>query len=233
MGKRFVTIFPICEDVHLTKDLGQIPYFLHKLHGFDSKIVCYKNSKQYTNIDHEVKGLKIDFIENKGRISFLEKSVLTYIYKNAKNIDILNLYIFSKFSFVYGLLYKFLNPKGCLFLKLDGYNETFAEGNNIIHSTKTIKNYFLKLLEKKFLKKVDLITIENSDGETLVKKMYPSVSSKIMYLPVGVNNLYLHDNFNDKTRNFKEKENIILTVGRIGEPIKNHEMLENGFCRAH
>lgn len=225
MSKKFVTLFPICEDVHLTKDLGQIPYFLHKLYGYDSIIVCYKNSEHYHNLKSEVKGLKIDFIDNTNRISFLEKSVLKYIYKNAGQIDVLNLYIFSKFTFVYGILYKMLNPKGFLFLKLDGYNETFAEGNQIIHSTKKNKNSILKYLEKIFLKKVDLITIENLEGERLVKKMYPSIADKIMYLPVGVNDIFLGDSFKSKLKTFNEKENIILTVGRVGEEIKNHQMM--------
>ena len=225
MGKRFVTIFPICENVHLTKDLGQIPYFLHKLHGYDSTIVCYKNSEHYDNITSEVKGLKIDFIENTGRLSFLERGVLKYIYKNAKQIDVLNLYIFSKFTFVYGILYKKLNPKGFLFLKLDGYNETFAAGNKIAHSTNPIKNSILKYLEKSFLKKVDLVTIENQEGEKLVQKMFPSIASKVMYLPVGVNDLFLNEVFTNKQKSFKEKENIILTVGRVGEEIKNQKMI--------
>ena len=149
MSKTFVTIFPICENVHLTKDLGQIPYFLHRTHGFDSKIVSYKNNETYDNLNGEVKGLKMDFVENTGRINFLEKGILKYIYSNAKKIDVLNLYIFSKHTFVYGIFYKMLNPSGFLFLKLDGYNETFAEGNKVIHSTKRLKNFILKRLDRK------------------------------------------------------------------------------------
>ena len=225
MKKRFVTIFPICENIHLTKDLGQIPFFLHKTYGYKSSIVSYKNSDNYSNLNGEVNGLTIEFIENTGRLSFLEKGVLKYIRKNAKNIDILNLYIFSKFTFVYGILYKILNPNGFLFLKLDGYNETFEKNNQIKHSTSFIKNIVFKYLEKKFLEKVNLITIENSIGEQLVKEKYPSLSNKIMYLPVGVNDLFLSQHFKDRFKTFDQKENIILTVGRIGEGIKNNEMM--------
>lgn len=223
--KNFVTIFPICENVHLTKDLGQIPFFLHKNYNYNSKIVCYKNSPDYSNLEGEVKGLKLEFIKNKGRISFLERGVVKYIRKNAKNIDVLNLYIFSKHTFAYGLLYKHYNPNGFLFLKLDGYNETFAEGNVVKHSVSPLKNRFFKYLEEKFISKVDLITIENAEGERLVKKMFPSIETKIMYLPVGVNDLYLQQTFNGHLKKFEEKENIILTVGRIGEEIKNNEMM--------
>src|ERR1700741_3469628 len=217
MSKTFVTIFPICENVHLTKDLGQIPYFLHKAHGFDSKIVSYKNNETYDNLNGEVKGLKMDFVENTGRISFLEKGILKYIYSNAKKMDVLNLYIFSKHTFVYGIFYKMLNPSGFLFLKLDGYNETFAEGNKVIHSTKRLKNFILKRLEKLFLKKVDLISIENSEGENLVKNKFPKISNKVIYLPVGVNDLFIENKFGKRLKSYSEKENIILNVGRIGE----------------
>src|ERR1700744_2775697 len=198
MKKRFVTSFPICENVHLTKDLGQIPYFLYKKHGYDSSIVCYKNSPHYDNINTEVKGLNIEFIENTGRSSFLEKGVLKYIQKNARQIDVLNLYIFSKFSVVYGILYKMLNPKGILYLKLDGYNETFDPQSTIAHSTGKFKNGILKWLEKKFLRSVDLISMENTEGTKLVKQKFPSVADKIMYLPVGVNDIFLEAAFQNK-----------------------------------
>lgn len=225
MSKRFVTLFPICQNVHLTKDLGQIPFFLHHVYKYDSTITCYKNETNYSNLKGEVNGLKIKFIENTGTFSFLEKGVLSYLKKESKNIDVLNLYIFSKFSFVYGILYKKYNPNGFLFLKLDGYNETFTEGNKIKHSTNPIKNVFFKFLEKKFLSKVDLITIENSLGEQLVKNKYPQIANKVKYIPVGVNDLYLKEHFITSFNTFEQKENIFLTVGRIGEKIKNNEMM--------
>lgn len=231
--KKFVTIFPICENVHLTKDLGQIPFFLHKAYNYHSTIVSYKNSSEYPNLKGEVNGLNLHFIENKGRISFLEKGVLSYLKSNATNIDILNLYIFSKFTFVYGIIYKLINPNGFLFLKLDGYNETFEKGNKIQHSTNIFKNLVLKFLEKLFLKKVDLITIENSIGEKLVKEKYPDLFDKIMYLPVGVNDIYLAENFKNNFRTFNQKENIILTVGRIGETIKNNEMMLRALSKTN
>jgi glycosyltransferase involved in cell wall biosynthesis len=233
MKRRFVTIFPICENVHLTKDLGQIPFFLHKTYHYNSAIVSYENSKDYSNLKGEVNGLNLNFIENKGRISFLERSVLSYIKKNAKDIDVLNLYIFSKFTFVYGILYKLINPKGFLFLKLDGYNETFEKTNKIKHSTNGFKNFIFKYLEKEFLKKIDLITIENSIGEKLVKEKYPRLSDKIMYLPVGVNDIYLSEHFKNNFRKFDQKENIILTVGRIGESIKNNEMMLRALSKTN
>ncbi len=233
MGKRFVTIFPFCQDVHLTKDVGQIPFFLYKLFGYNSVIVSYRNNEIYNNLNGEVKGLKLDFIENKGRVSFLEKSVLKYIHKNAREIDILGLYHFSKFTFVYGILYKFLNPKGFLLIKLDAYNKTFSEENEVKHSTQKVKNTLFKILERRFLKKFDLLSIENSDGLELFKKKYPQTSDKLIYLPVGVNDLFIVNAFRNRIRDYNEKENIILTVGRIGEYVKNHEMILRALTKTN
>jgi len=126
-----------------------------------------------------------------------------------------------------------LNPSGFLFLKLDGYNETFAEGRKVVHSTKWTKNFILKRLEKMFLKKVDLISIENSEGEKLVKNKYPTIADKIIYLPVGVNDLFISNVFKGKLKSYPEKENIILTAGRIGEEIKNHEMILRALAKVN
>jgi glycosyltransferase involved in cell wall biosynthesis len=230
MSKTFVTIFPICENVHLTKDLGQIPYFLHRKYGYDSKIVSYRNSSEYSSLENEVRGLKMEFIESKGRWRFVEKAVVNYLRENAKRIDVLNLYIFSKHTFVYGLIYKKYNPMGKIFLKLDGYNDTFSTERSISHSVNPFKNIVFRYLEKRFLNKVDLISIENSEGESLVKNKFPLQKEKIFYLPVGVNDLFLEELFHGKLKNFEEKENIILTVGRIGEGIKNNEMMLKAFA---
>lgn len=231
MTKKFVTIFPICENVHLTKDLGQIPYFFHKEHHYDSYMVCYKNSEVYSNLETEVNGLKIEFLRNTGKISFLEKGVLRYIYDNAKKIDVLNLFHFSKQSFAYGLLYKQLNPNGFLYIKIDGYNDAFAEGTRFRHSISQLKNHFLSKLEQLCLDKTDLLSIENTEGERLLKLMYPQYQSKIIYSPVGVNDYFLDTHFKDKLKTFEQKENIILTTGRIGLNIKNHEMLLRAVAR--
>jgi hypothetical protein len=60
----FVTLFPGATNIHLTKDVGMIPFIMHKYYGYDSTLVCYKND-EYDYLETEVKGLKIDFLEKK------------------------------------------------------------------------------------------------------------------------------------------------------------------------
>lgn len=228
--KRFVTIFPACENVHLVKDVGQIPYFMSRMFGYDASILTYKNSAAYPYLGSEAGGLKLEFIENKGRRSFLETAVLDYLREQSGKIDVLNLYHYSKYSFAYGLLYKRYNPAGKIFLKIDAYNETFAGERPLRFSENPLKNWFFRRLEKRFLKKADILSIETREGERLLKQRFPAYHDKIIYLPVGVNDIYLRERF-PRIKTFAEKENIILATGRIGEPVKNHEMILRSLAR--
>lgn len=223
MTKKFTTIFPIAENSHLIKDLGQIPHFLNQLHGYQAEIVTYKNSENYFHAQGEVNGIKMVFIENSGVNHFWEKAVINYLKEHAQKIDVLNLYHLKKDTFVYGNLYKQLNPKGRLYVKMDAYNEHFISGK-VEHTTKFFKKLFFKNLENKFLKNVDLLSIENILGLEMVTQHYPELKNKIHYLPNGVNDVFLKKHF-PKTKLFTEKENILLTVGRIGLDVKNNEML--------
>lgn len=224
MSKTFVTLFPICENSHLIKDIGQIPFFFHRLYGYKSTVVTHRLSENYSHLDEEVKGINIHFLKDLGNYFFAQKGIIRYLLKESKKIDILNIYHFTHQSFLYGLIYKLKNPNGFVFHKLDAYNEQFSKNSTINYSKNKIKNLILKQLERYYLSKCDLFTIENSTGLQLFTEKYPKAKGKTIYLPNGVNDLYLSKHFSS-TKKFHEKENIILTTGRIGLQVKNHEML--------
>jgi len=54
-------------------------------------------------------------------------------------------------------------------------------------------------------------------------KIYPELTKKMVCIPNGVDNFYIDNEMNLKT--WEEKENIIITVGRIGSHQKNTELL--------
>jgi glycosyltransferase involved in cell wall biosynthesis len=191
--------------------------------GYQSKIISYQIDESYPHTKGEVDGIEMEFLENKGKNFFWEKAVVDYLKKNAPKIDVLNLYHFEKDSFIYGNVYKKYHPKGILYLKMDAYNEAFKNGKKH-HTKKWYKQFFFKKLEADFIKNVDLISIENTTGYEWVKKAYPELSGKLFYLPNGINDWFLTKHF-PKIKTFDEKENIILTVGRIGLEVKNNEML--------
>ncbi|WP_242846035.1 hypothetical protein [Clostridium novyi] len=55
---------PNTKNVNLVKEMGMIPYKLHKKFGYDAKIACY-NLDEYTYLNEEVKGLKTRFYRRK------------------------------------------------------------------------------------------------------------------------------------------------------------------------
>ena len=241
MSKTFVTIFYPATNIHLVKDVGMIPYYMHKLYGYDSTLVCYKNTEQiyseigqqdyisvlddsYNNLDTVVKGLKMEFIDYEGKFFSFQKSVLKYLFKNSKNIDVLNLYHFTPESFLFGFIYKLRNPKGKIFLKMDASLPDFESLRNTNYISNPFKNSFLKLLRYFFIKKVDILSNETQDSVKSIDIIDKNLVKKCIYLPNGIDDLFLKEN-KIKQLDYEEKENIIVAVGRLGTFQKNTELL--------
>lgn len=220
MAQRFVTLYPVAKNTHLIKDIGQIPHFMNQQFGYCAQLVCYRNDDDYPNLKSEATGVEMVFLEFSGKRMFLENAFVRYIEENAKDIDVLNLYHLDRDTFYYGNLYKKINPDGLLYCKLDLYNE-FVEHGKKRHSINVFKNWVFRRWEKMFIRHTDLFSVENWAGLELMKKRYPALADDIMYLPNGINSSFVDGLFETPT----EKEPLILILSRIGDVIKNHEIL--------
>lgn len=202
--KKFVTIFPETDNSHLTKDVGMIPYIMYKNFNFDSKIVCYKNG-EYPYLKKEVKGLKIEFIDNSGDANL---DVKEYLIKNADNIDILHIFhLYDIRTLNWISIYKTLNPNGKVYLKLDA---------NINITKLQIDANILEIL-----KMCTLISVET---KYLYKYLNENWGLAVQYIPNG-----FYDFGKKISVNYSEKENTICTVGRIGLNVKANEILLEAF----
>ena len=219
----FVTVFTETENFHLVKDVGQLPYFMYKTEGYDATLISYQNNVEYPFIDQEVNGLKLNFIPNKGRFLYFELGVLYYLFNHSKSIDVLNLFHFKKDHILYLLIYKLVNPKGKAYIKLDMDILFFKNYNAFLFSNYRIKNFILKALTSWIFKLTDLFSVETDQAKDYLLNIYPELQNKLICIPNGVDNLYLDKEIPIKA--FQEKENIILTVGRIGTEQKNTELL--------
>ncbi|WP_276359532.1 glycosyltransferase family 4 protein [Daejeonella sp. H1SJ63] len=219
----FVTIFTDTENFHLVKDVGQLPYFMYKTEGYDAGLITYKNNKEYPYLNHEVKGLKLSFIPDKGRFLYFESGILSYLWSNSKSIDVLNLFHFKKDHLLYLLIYKTLNPKGKAYIKLDMDILFFKDYNAFLYSKYSLKNYLLKGITKWIFKLTDIFSVETEEARSYLLEVYPRLEQKLIYIPNGVDNLYMDKAI--KLKSWEEKENIIITVGRIGTFQKNTELL--------
>ena len=54
----FATFFPDCENIHLTKDIGMIPYVLHRDFGYDAYVICHKNG-DYPYLEKEKRRITV------------------------------------------------------------------------------------------------------------------------------------------------------------------------------
>ena len=219
----FVTVFTETENFHLVKDVGQLPYFMYKTEGYDATLISYQNNVEYPFIDQEVNGLKLNFIPNKGRFLYFELGVLYYLLNHSKSIAVLNLFHFKKDHILYLLIYKLVNPKGKAYIKLDMDILFFKNYNAFLFSNYRIKNLILKALTSWIFKLSDLFSVETDQAKDYLLNVYPELQNKLICIPNGVDNLYLDKEIPIKA--FQEKENIILTVGRIGTEQKNTELL--------
>ena len=125
------------------------------------------------------------------------------------------------------LFYKFLNPKGKIYIKLD------TDSGNEFDTTRYIgiKRWLLHKLYSACIHRVNCFSCEtfkvydticqNTEFGDILKK-------KLVLMPNGFDEELLQS-YNIKERSFEEKENLIITVGRIGTEQKNTKMLLNAL----
>lgn len=213
MKIRYCVLYPQAENVHLIKDVGMIAYKLFKVYDYDASVACYENGT-YEYLEKEVKGLKLNFIKRRYNNDILDG--ISYIKRNAKSIDVLQLFHVTLRTVFYTFAYKFFNPKGKIFIKLDCTNK-------LIDVIKSLSGIKYKMLNA-FLNKVDIIGVEQETLYEQLRDILSEQSKKLLIIPNGIDfegtNKY-------NSLNFKDKENIILHVGRIGSPEKATDILLN------
>lgn len=231
--KRMVLLFDYFQDVHLYKDVGMIPYYFYKMFGFNSTIVSYSKDK---NTEENYKGLIINKIKK-----ILLDPFIFYLLKNSKKTDLLMMFHNKDKNYFYRKLFKFLNPKGLTYLKLDmnifnvqelqtfydayvKFKDIFKLKQVFFEKLKIIKRYFLFKKIKKELSKFDVVSIENKNFYEKLKQLLNL--NNLYYIPNGFDDL---DENIPKVLSFEQKDNIIITVGRIGTKEKNNEMILNAL----
>lgn len=202
---RYCCLFPETKNIHLTKDIGMIPYVMKKLYKIDTKIACYNND-DYTYLRDEVKGLKLDFIKKYSSNDFINGTI--YLLKNSKNIDILNVFHASNRSLLWAFIYRKLNKGGKVYLKMD-------MSMDLANIPRPFFRDDIKCKIKVYLLKnyVNLVTAETKGMVKFLKEN--QIDAK--FIPNGYYSNHIEVNYS--------KENTIITVGRIGSIEKRNDLL--------
>ena len=142
--------------------------------------------------------------------------VKNFIKKNIQNYDIVFLFNYGSTNYKLARLCKKYNPNIIVYCKLDMSNGGYSHFYENSFSRK-IKNY----LERIKSRYVDLFTVETLKYYNDLKDNTMFSGGRLQYLPNGVSTLEIDIEKIDLI----EKENIVLTVGRLGIYEKNNEML--------
>ena len=189
----------------LLKDCGLVPYLLHKNHGFHSVMVGLKVDDNYPYLEKYLRGLELDFLPEDTL-----KARLDYVDAHAADMNLLILY--GAYPDYIPLVehFKKVRPDGKIYLAAD---MNIAWADRLPHENPAYKN---------FLHSCDVIA---ASSRTVQK--YLSVKWSV---PVDLirNGWY---NFFDVKFGDVQKENIILTVGRIGSAEKQNHILLEAFAK--
>lgn len=207
----FVTLFPDCPNFGLTKDVGQIPYSFAKYYGWNVLLASSKidisgiNVKEY-GVD------RIHVIKNYSNNDVL--AGIFFLLKNAKRIERLNLYHCKRSTLIWSFLFKFLNPKGKVYVKLDAGFTTLEK----IRNDSKYRKLFITMC-----KKADLVSAESK----VIAEELNEISGKT--IEVIPNGFVLEDD--DSQIVYSDKQDNFLTVGRIGATEKNNDLLLEAFAK--
>lgn len=215
-------------EEHLGKDVFLIPYHLGKQLGYDVTIV-YPRTKTNDNIPKSLKGVRLIPLNYRKDLPFLPfwKHLNFYIYllRHVKSINLLMRFHLSTHTEFMTIFYKLLNRKGKVYVKLDINADALEEmyGNQ----KNTLKRRIHGWIEAFFIRKSDCFSCETSIAfQRLKESAFAQLQfgNKLQLVPNGFDELLLQS-LNIQERSFEEKENLIITVGRLGTTQKNTEML--------
>lgn len=196
----------------LGKDVVLVPGYLGRMLGIDVDIVCSCPD----DVSRQAAAMGVGIVQ---RPMSFKKALripvnVCYLLANARRIDVLMCFHWRLETIINVLLYKFLNPRGKVYVKLDT-----ANGNEFDNPSK-------KQLFAKALSKVDVMSCELSwvYDKLLANSAYGDIlRDRLVYVPNGFDEDRLQAMLPQLAS--LKKENIILCVGRAGAHQKNMEML--------
>jgi len=207
-------------DTHLYKELGEIPYYMHKLYGYDSYIDDYSGT--LFDSDNEFRGVHL--IKYTKSSKFIPLKKIIRIFKYAKKIDLLYLLQITPDTLFKMLAYRLGGGRGKIYLKLD-LGIYAKDGKDLLKWENM--SLFLKTVHFLFKQLPDVYTVETKRSYERLRHSYYSdliENGKLFRLPNGFDSELL-DEIGITRRKVSEKEKVMITVGRLGAYEKNTELL--------
>ncbi len=243
----FITYFPECKNIHLTKDVGMIPFILHRSFSYKSYILTYRND-EYSYLDHETPGLKLCFLNNSREKKVASNKTIDnlpnscypksfflriffawcFLLKNRNKITVFQLYHYKWESRLVAFFYRLYNPKGILYLKLDMDPDSVETLRMKLKKMKWRVFYQYIILK---LTNFDIISAETEIAVNFLKTEHPlfkKVADCLYYIPNGF------DSQNPVVKELLEhppaREDTIVHIGRLGAIAKGTDVALESFA---
>ena len=230
-NKNLTLFFEFFDHEHLGKDPFMVPYYLGCMLDCSVTII-YPRSESNKDLPSEVKGVRLVPLPLYGtgssRCIIRYQAFFKYLWKHARNID-----VFMRFFYADSLtlFYKFLNPQGKVYIKMD------VDPMNIGVEDRKERPFWQKIAKRMksryFDSTVDVISCETSLAYEKLREFEKFKShwgDKLVMMPNGFDEESLQS-LDLKEKTFTEKENIIITVGRLGTPQKNTNMFLHALAK--
>ncbi|OOG15675.1 hypothetical protein BWD42_24300 [Sphingobacterium sp. CZ-UAM] len=206
--RKFICVFPKGENVHLTKDVGLIPYYLFKEGYFESTLAFYSNRNELPYLDTAVKGLNYKKIKKTLSSDYL--NVLLFLILQIRRYDVVMMFHPNYFSLSVAYIIKNLSFNRVKFYFKMDLDSTFDFAGLKKRSLKRSVFNFL-------MRKMDLLSVEAHED---FKQFERLGKFSVKHIPNGLIPPLTHE---------FSKENILLTVGRLGSYQKDTETLLKAF----
>ena len=203
----FSTVFFECSNIELVKDVAQIPCTLAKIYDIQAELVTSYVREDGPNLSAVKKLILHHFpMLKNGKITGI-----FFLLKYARDIKWLNIYHIDKKSYYWSKLYKFLNPKGHVYLKMDV-------------DFRMCDDFEQNISRRELLQKcADVVDIISAESTSALSRVQPFVKEKIELIPNG------YCVSNDAELASVKRKNVFLTVGRLGTKQKATENLLQAF----
>ena len=210
-NKSLITIFLGAKQVHLYKDVGMIPYYFSKTLNWNTAL-AYLSEKKIEEIEYE-KYVDLKPIEYSENFIIRWFYICIFLFRISNRYSVVNLYHGGASSYLLILLLKIFGSRSKIYIKMDL--------NQVAFNKRYYNNFGLRIKTVEFVRKIldgipDCFSVETkSFFDLLIKEN--RYKDKLIYVPNGIFDSDFDENI--------EKDDIILTVGRIGDYEKNNELL--------
>lgn len=198
-----------------------IPYCLSKFAEWQCAL-AYLDNKGMLKDDYYQK--YVDLLPIKYSANKLISCIYLFLFiKNtASKYNVINFYHGGLKIYLLTILLKIFNSRCKVYIKLDYNEDAFRESFKEVTGLKKVKRKLKNICSNYF---IDVYSIETKKFFLKLKDI-DIYQNKLIYIPNGVL-------INEKTKISPtiKKENVILTVGRIGAYEKNHKLLVNAILK--